>query len=97
MRALVYLRNRCAHHSRVWHHSVIDAGPTPNNVRAKAKKLADQFEPRSVLDVVASLDDILVRSRTADPVLPGVVQQHSGDPAFWQGLTRPQNPRDHVV
>lgn len=44
VRALVYLRNRCAHHSRLWHHSVIDAGPTPNNVRVKAKKLAGQFE-----------------------------------------------------
>lgn len=65
VRALVYLRNRCAHHSRLWHHSVIDAGPTPNNVRVKAKKLAGQFEPRSVLDVVASLDDIAVRGRTA--------------------------------
>lgn len=95
VRALVYLRNRCAHHSRVWHHSVIDAGPTPNNVRVKAKKLAGQFEPRSVLDVVASLDDILVRSQTADPVLPGVVQQHSRDPALWKGLAHPQNPRDH--
>lgn len=25
VKALVYLRNRCAHHSRLWHHSVIDA------------------------------------------------------------------------
>jgi len=33
VKSLVYLRNRCAHHSRLWHHSVIDAGPTPNNVR----------------------------------------------------------------
>jgi abortive infection bacteriophage resistance protein len=29
VRALVYLRNRCAHHSRLWHHSALDAGPTP--------------------------------------------------------------------
>lgn len=97
VRALVYLRNRCAHHSRLWHHSVIDAGPTPNNVRVKAKKLAGQFEPRSVLDIVASLDDMLVRSRTADPVLPGMVQQHARDSHFWQGLVSPQNPRDHTV
>ncbi len=37
VRALVYVRNRCAHHSRIWNHSIIDAGPTPNNVRTKAK------------------------------------------------------------
>ncbi|MFI6868425.1 Abi family protein [Nocardia sp. NPDC050406] len=95
VRALVYLRNRCAHHSRLWHHSVIDAGPTPNNVRVKAKKQAGQFEPRSVLDVVASLDDVLVRSGTANPVLPVLIQQHRRDSQFWQGLARPQNPRDH--
>jgi abortive infection bacteriophage resistance protein len=95
VRALVYLRNRCAHHSRLWHHSVIDAGPTPNNVRAKAKRLAGQFEPRSVLDVIASLDDIVVRAKAADPIFPKLAQQHGRDSAFWQGLARPQNPIDH--
>lgn len=86
VRALVYLRNRCAHHSRLWHHSVIDAGPTPNNVRVKAKKPAGQFDPRSVLDVIASLDDMLVRARIANPMLSALVQQHLRDFAFWQGL-----------
>lgn len=95
VRALVYLRNRCAHHSRLWHHSVIDAGPTPNNVRVKAKKKASQFGPRSVLDVVASLDDMLVRSKTADPLLPSLVDRHDRSSAFWQGLSHPQNPVDH--
>lgn len=95
VRALVYLRNRCAHHSRLWHHSLIDAGSTPNNVRVKAKKLAGQFDPRSILDVVASLDDMLVRARIADPMLSALAQQHPRDSGFWQGLARPQNPRDH--
>lgn len=95
VRALVYLRNRCAHHSRLWHHSVIDAGPTPNNVRAKAKRLAGQFEPRSVLDVIASLDDVLVRSGIAEPVLPGLVLMHDQYSPFWQGLVDPKNPQDH--
>jgi abortive infection bacteriophage resistance protein len=94
VRSLVYLRNRCAHHSRLWHHSVIDARPTPNNVRAKAKRLAGQFEPRSVLDIIASLDDMLVQSKTAEPVLPALAQQHERDSAFWQGLVTPQNPRE---
>ena len=95
VRSLVYLRNRCAHLSRLWHHSVIDAGPTPNNVRSKAKRLAGQFEPRSVLDVIASLDDVLVRSGTAEPVLPQLVRQHSQHSVYWEGLGQPQNPRDH--
>ncbi|WP_029088493.1 Abi family protein [Brevibacterium album] len=94
VRALVYLRNRCAHHSRLWHHSVIDAGPTPNNVRVKAKRLAGQFEPRSVLDVVASLSDVLVRGNGSLPVLPDIVQQHRQHEAFWEGLGHPISPRD---
>lgn len=95
VKALVYLRNRCAHHSRLWHHSVIDAGPTPNNVRAKAKRLGGQFESRSVLDVIASLDNILDRGRTGNAILPELVQRHERTSIFWQGLSRPQNPRDN--
>lgn len=95
VRALVYLRNRCAHHSRLWHHSVIDAGPTPNNVRLKAKKLAGQFEPRSVLDVIASLDDMTARAGVAAPLLPRLIQGHDHTGEFWQGLSRPQSPRDN--
>lgn len=95
VRALVYLRNRCAHHSRLWHHSVLDAGSTPNNVRKKAKREAGQFEPRSVLDVIVSLDNMAARGDVADPLLPGLVADHPPDSAFWQGLTRPQSPLDH--
>lgn len=95
VRALVYLRNRCAHHNRLWHHSVLDAGPTPNNVRRKAKRSAGQFEPRSVVDIIASLDDIGRRSRVSDPLLPKLLDQYARDSAFWEGLVRPQNPRDN--
>lgn len=95
VRSLVYLRNRCAHQSRLWHHSVIDAGPTPNNVRVKAKKVAGQFEPRAVLDVIASLDDLVVRGGGGPPILPQLVAAHKPHAAFWDGLLRPQNPRDH--
>lgn len=95
VRTLVYLRNRCAHHSRLWHHSVIDSGPTPNNVRGRAKRLAGQFGPRSVVDVIASLDDILAKSKVAGPVLPDLLRRHDQGSAFWTGLADPQNPHDH--
>lgn len=95
IRALVYLRNRCAHHHRLWHHSVLDAGPTPNNVRKKVKRLTGQFEPRSVVDIIASLDDIGQRSSVAEALLPKVFDQHSRGSVFWEGLARPQNPRDN--
>lgn len=95
VRALVYLRNRCAHLGRLWHHSVIDAGPTPNNVRVKAKRLAGTFESRSVFDVVASLDDILVRGRAGEPLLPQLVLEYSQEARYREGLARPKNSRDH--
>ncbi|WP_230673143.1 Abi family protein [Rathayibacter sp. Leaf248] len=97
VRALVYLRNRCAHQSRLWNHSLIDAGPTPNNVRAKAKRLAGQFDPRSVLDAVASLDDILRRGEGGLPALPGLVEKHASHAVLWRGLAAPQSPRDHTA
>ncbi len=96
VKALVYLRNRCAHHSRLWHHSVIDAGPTPNNVRSKAKRLIGQFDPRSVLDVIASLDDIVKRSAVADLILPSLADQHAPGSEFLLGLATPQSSRDHA-
>lgn len=97
VRALVYLRNRCAHHARLWHHSVINSGPTPNNVRNKAKRLAGQFEARSVIDVIASLDDITGRAGISAPVLPSIHEQHPASTRFWEGLAHPRNPKDHIA
>lgn len=97
VRALVYLRNRCAHHSRLWHHSVLDAGPTPHNVRNKAKREAGQFAPRSIVDVIASLDDMVVRGGVGARVLPKLAPEHARDSTFWQGLVMPQSPRDHPL
>ncbi|MBF4625267.1 Abi family protein [Clavibacter sp. VKM Ac-2872] len=95
VRAFVYLRNRCAHHNRLWNHSIVDAGPTPNNVRTKAKRLAGQFGPRSVLDVIASLDDMLTRADVALPLLAVLVETHEREGRFWRGLATPEGPTDH--
>lgn len=92
VRSLVYLRNRCAHLQRLWHHSVLDAGPTPNKVRHRAKWLVGQFGPRSVVDVIASMDDSSVRSEISDPVLPLMAEKYQRDARFWQGMVRPQSP-----
>ncbi|MHC2185493.1 Abi family protein [Rathayibacter agropyri] len=97
VRALVYLRNRCAHHGRLWHHSVLDAGPTPNNVRGKAKKAVGQFDPRSVVDILASLDDIMTRAGVSAPVLPALARHYGVTSPFWEGLRRPQSPQDHTA
>lgn len=94
IRTLVYVRNLCAHHGRIWNHSVLDAGPTPNNVRHRAKRLLGQFEPRSIIDVVASLEDILVRGGVTTPTLEWIAATHPRGSAYWEGLARPRPPRD---
>ena len=92
VKALVYLRNRCAHHGRLWNHSVIDAGSTPNNVRKKAKKKVGQFQPRSVMEAIASLDDLLARTGLRRGLLTDV-QEHRHLPDYWRGLLDPKPTR----
>ncbi|MEU5157381.1 Abi family protein [Glycomyces sp. NPDC021274] len=91
VRSFVYLRNRCAHHGRLWHHSIMDAGPTPAKVRTSARKLVGQFDSRSVLDVIASLDDMLATNTNEEPMLPKLAAQHPQVSEFWQGLARPRD------
>lgn len=48
-----------------------------------------------MLDVIASLDDIASRNQVADRLTPQLVAEHPRDSVFWQGLVKPQSPRDH--
>lgn len=95
VRALVYLRNLCAHHIRLWNHSVLDAGATPNNLRRRAKKQAGQFEPRSILDVVTSLENFLDSAESTNQVLSSLITQYKSNDLFWGGLTHPKPPIDN--
>ena len=89
IRSFAYLRNRCAHHARLWNHSVIDAGATPNNVRKKTKRRFGNFDGRSVMDVLASLADVLERCGLEDDFLGTVSREFSDHPLFWDGLLWP--------
>ncbi|MGL5866899.1 MAG: hypothetical protein ACRCYX_13710 [Dermatophilaceae bacterium] len=64
-------------------------------MRSKAKRMLGQFDPRSVIDVIASLDDVASRGGVADPLLPRLAAQHAVASEFWHGLVKPQSPRDH--
>lgn len=87
--SFAYLRNRCAHHARLWNHSVIDAGATPNNVRKKTKRRFGNFDGRSVMDVLASLADVLERCGLEDDFLGTVSREFRDHPLFWDGLLWP--------
>lgn len=76
VKPLVHLRDRYARHSRPWHHSVIDAGPTLNNVRgwgqADRREACAAFRTRRH----SLLDDMASRGDAADPPLPRLEAEH---------------------
>ena len=62
VRSMVYLRNRLAHHARIWNHSVLDAPSVPMNVKRRAKKSYGALEPRSVFAIFVAMDRLLTTS-----------------------------------
>jgi len=94
LRALVYLRNRCAHQARLWRHSVVDAGSTPNNIKGRAKRKIGQFDPRSVIDVLVSLDDLLEKASLGDGAIDWLLARHGASSLYLEGLRQPRNHRD---
>ena len=94
VRALVYLRNRCAHHDRLWHHSVLDAGPTLGKDRKKTRGITGPFSHRSIMDIVASLDGF-VRETNMDPIAQEIADVFKQNDTYWDGLLNPTLPTDH--
>lgn len=94
VKALVYLRNRCAHHDRLWNHSVLDAGATPNTDRQKTRKITGQFSPRSIMDIVVPLDGF-TKSTTMEPIAPEIAGTFKRNDNYWKGLLCPTPPTDH--
>ena len=68
IKSLVYLRNRIAHHARIWNHSVLDAPALSGSRKGKRriKKRIEckygKFDPRSVYCVLVALDGLLERA-----------------------------------
>lgn len=92
VRSLVYLRNKCAHHSRLWNHSVIDSPATQNNIRNRAKKAHGNFEPRSVFAVLVALDTYLKNTKLDEGFMDRVVTLLDRDAEFKRGLMDPKYP-----
>ena len=94
VRALVYLRNRCAHHDRLWNHSVLDAGPTLGKDRKKTRGITGPFSSRSIVDIIASLDGF-VRGTPMEPVAQEIADTFKQNDIYWNGLLNPTLPTDH--
>ena len=97
LRSIVYLRNRCAHYGRLWNHCVIDAGAVPHNVRNKAKRrlAIGNFTPRSIMDVIVSLDDFLKKMNIRSDFLEQFEQLFMLDnDVFRRGMIDPRSTKD---
>ena len=93
VKSFVYLRNRCAHHSRLWNHSVIDAPHVPNNVRNRAKKSHGQFGNRSIYVILVALDTFLSRAGLRQDLLLDVESLLSRNEKFLSGIRNPVSPK----
>ena len=60
----MYLRNRIAHHARIWNHSVLDAPALPGGrkARKRVEREYGKFDPRSVYCILVVLDVLLKRA-----------------------------------
>lgn len=91
VKSFVYLRNRIAHHARIWNHSVLDAPGLPPNIKRRAFQEHGMFAPRSVYTVMVAIDVILKSSKmesdwltsTIDPII-------ENNSLLKQGLTVPR-------
>jgi len=63
VRSFVYLRNRIAHHARLWNHSVLDAPKIMPNISRRAKKAYRSFDDRSIYKILVALDGVCANSK----------------------------------
>lgn len=96
VKSFVYLRNRCAHHSRLWNHSVIDAPSVPNNIKNRAKRSHGQFGNRSIYVVLVALDSFLQRAGLRQGLLSEVELLLSRNEGFLRGIRSPAPTRAPV-
>lgn len=92
VKAFAYLRNRVAHYSRLWNHSVLDAPAVPNNVLNRAKRTYGQTSHRSVFTVLVALDNALEKSGIRTDFLDTVVGEPSMSKDFLAGIMAPVAP-----
>lgn len=62
VRSFVYLRNRCAHGSKLWNHSVLDVPGLMPRIERKTKKAYGDFSDHSVYKILVAIDDLAFKS-----------------------------------
>lgn len=91
VRSIVYLRNRVAHCSKIWNHSVLDAPAINRNIATRAKKRHRPFSDHSIYRIFVALDHLGSQSgvtegwltRKIDPLL-------DANPLLAAGIATPR-------
>ena len=94
-RALVYLRNRCAHAARIWNHSVLAAPPLTPKTVSRIKRQYRTFENRSVYQTLALIHILLAGNGQEKDWLGARVEPILRDNEMLaRGITRPRKFQD---
>ena len=94
-RALVYLRNRCAHAARIWNHSVLAAPSLTPKTASRIKRQYRTFENRSVYQTLVLIHILLAGNGQEKDWLGARVEPILRDNEILaRGITRPRKFQD---
>lgn len=90
LRAFTQIRNRCAHHSRLWNISTTDQPSVQPKIKRDAKKaLGGQYEPNSVFAVIVAMDNYLTRAKIQTNFLAEFLELVEENHRYLLGITKP--------
>ena len=94
-RALVYLRNRCAHAARIWNHSVLAAPSLTPKTASRIKRQYRTFENRSVYQTLVLIHILLAGNGQEKDWLGARIEPILRDNEILaRGITRPRKFQD---
>lgn len=92
LRSFTFVRNKCAHSSRLWNCFVLDQPKVPTSAKNRAERtLGEPYEPNSVMATIVALDNFLFRTGMRVGFLDEYLELAAGKPAFRRGISDPQN------
>lgn len=91
LRSFTFLRNKCAHYSRIWNLFVQDQPSVASNMKTKAKRKVGQYDGNSVMAVIVALDDFLFKTGLNNGFLEECVALISKTPGYIEGIKQPRH------
>ena len=90
LRSFTFIRNKCAHSSRLWNCFVVDPPRVPEGVKRRAERLNGSYAGNSVFAVIVALDYFLFTTKLREGFLNEYLQLASTSELFSQGISHPR-------